>query len=49
MFVRVPCVSIIGESVKVFASVDGNAIFIRQNNVLAYVFNPELIDDQGIR
>jgi 5'-phosphate synthase pdxT subunit len=42
VFIRAPWVAELGPGVEVLASVDGHPVAIRQNNVLAVSFHPEL-------
>jgi 5'-phosphate synthase pdxT subunit len=45
VFIRAPWVAEHGEDVEVLAEVDGHPVAIRQGNVLAVSFHPELGDD----
>ncbi len=46
VFIRAPMVSKIGEDVKVLAALDdGSAVAVRQGNMLATAFHPELTKD----
>lgn len=42
VFIRAPWVAELGAGVQVLASVDGHPVAIRENNVLAVSFHPEL-------
>jgi pyridoxal 5'-phosphate synthase pdxT subunit len=42
VFIRAPWVTERGEGVEVLASVDGHAVAVRQGNVVAVAFHPEL-------
>ena len=42
MFIRAPWVSAQGEDVQVLARVDGHPVAVRQGNILAVAFHPEL-------
>ncbi len=44
-FIRAPFIVEVGDSVKVLAKVDGNIVAVRQGNLLATSFHPELNDD----
>jgi pyridoxal 5'-phosphate synthase pdxT subunit len=45
VFIRAPWVEDSGEGVEVLAEVDGHPVAVRQGNVLAVAFHPELTDD----
>jgi pyridoxal 5'-phosphate synthase pdxT subunit len=45
VFIRAPWVEDAGEGVEVLAEVDGHPVAVRQNNILAVAFHPELTDD----
>ena len=45
VFIRAPVITGVGASVKVLAEVDGQAVAVRQNNILATSFHPELTPD----
>jgi pyridoxal 5'-phosphate synthase pdxT subunit len=45
VFIRAPWVEEAGEDVEVVAEVDGHPVAVRQGNVLAVAFHPELTDD----
>jgi 5'-phosphate synthase pdxT subunit len=45
VFIRAPWVDEHGEGVEVLASIDGHAVAVRQGNVLAVAFHPELAGD----
>jgi pyridoxal 5'-phosphate synthase pdxT subunit len=45
VFIRAPWVEEVGEDVEVLAEVDGHPVAVRQDNVLAVSFHPELTDD----
>lgn len=42
VFIRAPWVEVCGEDVEVLAAVDGHPVAVRQGNVLAVSFHPEL-------
>jgi pyridoxal 5'-phosphate synthase pdxT subunit len=44
VFIRAPWVEEAGEQVEVLAEVDGHPVAVRQGNVLAVAFHPELAD-----
>jgi len=45
VFIRAPVITGVGADVKVLAEVDGQAVAVRQKNVLATSFHPELTPD----
>jgi pyridoxal 5'-phosphate synthase pdxT subunit len=45
VFIRAPWVEDVGEGVEVLAEVDGHPVAVRQENVLAVAFHPELTGD----
>src|SRR4051812_37675386 len=45
VFIRAPWVEHVGEGVEVLAEVDGHPVAVRQDNVLAVAFHPELTGD----
>ena len=45
VFIRAPWVEDIGDDVEVLAEVDGHPVAVRQENILAVAFHPELTDD----
>jgi 5'-phosphate synthase pdxT subunit len=45
VFIRAPWVDEVGEGVDVLAEVDGHPVAVRQGNVLAVAFHPELTGD----
>jgi 5'-phosphate synthase pdxT subunit len=48
VFIRAPWVEQHGEGVEVLAEVDGHPVAVRQGNVLAVAFHPELTDDRRL-
>ncbi len=48
VFIRAPWVERHGEGVEVLAEVDGHAVAVRQDNILAVAFHPELTDDRRV-
>jgi pyridoxal 5'-phosphate synthase pdxT subunit len=48
VFIRAPWVASIGDGVDVLAEVDGHPVMIRQGNVIATSFHPELTGDDRI-
>jgi 5'-phosphate synthase pdxT subunit len=42
VFIRAPWVEVCGEDVEVLAAVDGHPVAVRQGNILAVSFHPEL-------
>ena len=45
VFIRAPWVEDVAERVEVLAEVDGHPVAVRQDNILAVAFHPELTDD----
>jgi pyridoxal 5'-phosphate synthase pdxT subunit len=45
VFIRAPWIEQAGEDVEVLAEVDGHPVAVRQGNVLAVAFHPELTGD----
>jgi 5'-phosphate synthase pdxT subunit len=45
VFIRAPWVDEVGDGVEVLAEVDGHPVAVRQGNVLAVAFHPELTGD----
>lgn len=45
VFIRAPGIESVGSGVKALAQVDGQIVAVRQNNILATAFHPELTDD----
>ena len=48
VFIRAPWVDEFGEDVEVLAEVEGHPVAVRQGNVLAVAFHPELTDDDRL-
>ncbi|MGH8958207.1 MAG: pyridoxal 5'-phosphate synthase glutaminase subunit PdxT, partial [Acidimicrobiia bacterium] len=48
VFIRAPWVAKVGEGVDVLATVDDHPVMVRQNNLLASSFHPELTGDDRI-
>jgi 5'-phosphate synthase pdxT subunit len=48
VFIRAPWVERAGEGVEVLASVDGHPVALRQGDLLAVAFHPELTDDSRL-
>jgi 5'-phosphate synthase pdxT subunit len=48
VFIRAPWVERHGGGVEVLAEVDGHPVAVRQGNVLAVAFHPELTDDRRL-
>jgi pyridoxal 5'-phosphate synthase pdxT subunit len=48
VFIRAPWVEDHGEEVDVLAEVDGHPVAVRQGNVLAVAFHPELTDERRL-
>lgn len=48
VFIRAPWVEEHGDEVEVLAKVDGHPVAVRQGNILAVAFHPELTDDRSL-
>jgi pyridoxal 5'-phosphate synthase pdxT subunit len=48
VFIRAPWVEEAGDEVEVLAEVDGHPVAVRQGNVLAVAFHPELTDERRL-
>ena len=48
VFIRAPRFSRVGPAVEVLARRDGDPVLVRQGNVLAATFHPELGDDPRV-
>ncbi len=48
VFIRAPWVSEHGRDVEVLAEVDGHPVAVRQGNILAVAFHPELTGDRRV-
>lgn len=48
VFIRAPWIEKVGDGVEVLASVDDHPVLVRQENVLAASFHPELTDDMRL-
>ena len=48
VFIRAPWVEEAGDGVEVLAEVDGHPVAVRQDNILAVAFHPELTDDARV-
>lgn len=48
VFIRAPWVEDVGEGVEVLAEVDGHPVAVRQGNIMAVAFHPELTSDPRI-
>jgi pyridoxal 5'-phosphate synthase pdxT subunit len=48
VFIRAPWVDEWGEDVEVLAEIEGHPVAVRQGNILAVAFHPELTDDERI-
>jgi len=48
VFIRAPYVSEVSEGVEVLAEFDGHPILVREGNMLAAAFHPELTDDTRV-
>jgi pyridoxal 5'-phosphate synthase pdxT subunit len=48
VFIRAPWIEEWGEDVEVLAEIEGHPVAVRQENMLAVAFHPELTDDERI-
>ncbi len=48
VFIRAPWVERVGDDVEVLAEVDGHPVAVRQGNILAVAFHPELTDERRL-
>ena len=48
VFIRAPWVEEAGADVEVLAEVDGHPVAVRQGNIIAVAFHPELTDDRSM-
>lgn len=48
VFIRAPIIRSAGDKVEVLSSYDGNPVLVRQGNILAATFHPELADDSRL-
>jgi 5'-phosphate synthase pdxT subunit len=48
VFIRAPWVEDAGDGVEVLAEVDGHPVAVRQSNILAVAFHPELTDERRL-
>ena len=48
VFIRAPWVEEAGPEVEVLAEVDGHPVAVRQGNILAVAFHPELTDERRL-
>jgi pyridoxal 5'-phosphate synthase pdxT subunit len=48
VFIRAPWVEEVGDDVEVLAEVNGHPVAVRQGNVLAVAFHPELTDERRL-
>jgi pyridoxal 5'-phosphate synthase pdxT subunit len=48
VFIRAPWVEETGEEVEVLAEIDGHPVAVRQDNMLAVAFHPEIVGDSRI-
>lgn len=48
VFIRAPYVEQVGKGVDILAEVAGKVVAVRQNNILATAFHPELTDDTRV-
>ena len=45
IFIRAPCIERIGKGVESLAALDGSHVMVRQGNIMALTFHPELAHD----
>lgn len=48
VFIRAPWVEHVGDGVEVLAEVDGHPVAVRQGNILAVAFHPELTEERRL-
>jgi 5'-phosphate synthase pdxT subunit len=48
VFIRAPWVEDTGQGVEVLAEIEGHPVAVRQDNMLAVAFHPELTDDRRV-
>jgi pyridoxal 5'-phosphate synthase pdxT subunit len=48
VFIRAPWIEEHGDGVEVLAEVDGHPVAVREGNILAVAFHPELTDDRRV-
>jgi pyridoxal 5'-phosphate synthase pdxT subunit len=48
VFIRAPVISNIGKNVEVLAEFDKNPVMVRQANILASTFHPEIVSDKTV-
>jgi 5'-phosphate synthase pdxT subunit len=48
VFIRAPWVEEAGEGVEILAEVEGHPVAVRQGNIMAVAFHPELTDDAHV-
>ncbi len=48
VFIRAPWIEEAGQGVEVLAEVDGHPVAVRQDNIMAVAFHPELTDDARV-
>jgi pyridoxal 5'-phosphate synthase pdxT subunit len=48
VFIRAPWVEDAGEGVEILAEIDGHPVAVRQDNIFAVAFHPELTDDARV-
>jgi 5'-phosphate synthase pdxT subunit len=48
IFIRAPRIIEVGKNVDILLEYDGNPILVKEKNILAATFHPELTDDTGI-
>jgi 5'-phosphate synthase pdxT subunit len=48
VFIRAPWVEEIGDDVEVLSEMDGHPVAVREGNILAVAFHPELTDDDRV-
>ena len=48
VFIRAPVIESVGDDVEVLAKYDGAPVMVRQGNILASSFHPEMTDDERV-
>jgi 5'-phosphate synthase pdxT subunit len=48
VFIRAPWAEDLGDAVEVLAAIDGHAVALREGNVIAVSFHPEIADDERL-
>ncbi len=48
VFIRAPQIIAVGDAVEVLATLNNQPVFVRQKNIFAATFHPELTDDESV-